>query len=67
MRNKLRRYAAKDELWLIGKLLVFFAMLLSLCYLWLHIPAAQRRAKRQMALILAAYGEERLGGEQHCA
>jgi hypothetical protein len=46
--------AAKDELPLVGPLFRFFAMLLSLCYLWLHIPAVQRRAKRQMALILAA-------------
>jgi hypothetical protein len=33
----------------------FFAMLLNLCYLWLHTPDALRRAKRQMVLILAAW------------
>jgi hypothetical protein len=32
--GRLRRYAAKDELRLVGKLPIFFAMLLSLCYLY---------------------------------
>jgi hypothetical protein len=32
-KKKLRRYAAKDELRLVGWLVNFFTMLLSLCYL----------------------------------